>query len=90
MGGPCPREGAPCDPLRSRSDLGLDSEELDSHLSLGSWGTGDRLGWLGPSRVAFPRPRQMEGQEGARTDREACSQQDVGEPTGPLGCLLGA
>lgn len=27
-GDPCPREGAPCCPLRRRSDLGLDSEEL--------------------------------------------------------------
>lgn len=46
--GPCHREGAPCHPLRSRSDLGLDSKELDSYLSLVSWGTGNRLGWLGP------------------------------------------
>lgn len=49
MGGPCHREGAPCHPLRSRSDLGLDSKELDSHLSLVSWGTGNKLGCLGPS-----------------------------------------
>lgn len=49
LGGPCHREGAPCHPLRSRSNLGLDSKELDSHLSLVSWGTGNRQGWLGPS-----------------------------------------
>lgn len=30
-------------PLRSHSDLGLDSEELDSRLSLCSWGTEDGL-----------------------------------------------
>lgn len=90
-GGTLPRGGAPCNPLRSRSDLGLDSEELDSHLSLGLWGTGDRLGRLGPFRAAFPDHSRWKGRKELRTDdREACSQQDVCEPTGPSGCLLGA
>lgn len=42
-GGTLPQGRSPVPPLRSRSDLGLDSEELDSHPSLCSWGTGDGL-----------------------------------------------
>lgn len=50
-------------PPRNRSDIGLDSEELDSPLSLCSWGTGDGLA----DPFGQPSPHHGRRKAGQRT-----------------------